>query len=80
MSTEMHRLHTITMAFKTYTTEGLRRYNIKNYRPTFRIKDIKSLDVDFNDSSWLFVADNNEDIPFFRFRKFWRKYINGIDD
>lgn len=80
MSAEMHRLHTIAMSFKTYTTEGLRRYNIKNYRPTFRIKDIKSLDVDFNDSSWLFVADNNEDIPFFRFRKFWRKYINGIDD
>lgn len=80
LAAEMVRLHTITMAWKTYTPEGKRRYKVKNYKPTFRLKDIHKYDIDYSDPSWLFVADNNEDVPFYNIRRFWRRYINGIGD
>lgn len=75
---EMYRLHTVAMAWKTYTREGKRRYAVKYYRPTFRLSDIPNWNVDFSDPTWLFVARNNEDSHFFRLRKFWNKYITGI--
>lgn len=75
---EIYRLHTVAMAWKTYTKEGKRRYAVKHYRPTFRLSDIPAWDVDFSDPTWLFVARNNEDTPFFRLRRFWNKYITGI--
>lgn len=77
-SAEIIRLHTIAMAWKTYDINGNRRYAIKHYRPTFHISDIKKWDVDYNDSRWLYVANNNADVPFFHLRRIWRKYINGI--
>ncbi len=79
-SAEIVRLHTIAMAWKTYTIDGKRRYKIKHYRPTFRICDIKDWDVDFNDTRWLYVANNNEDVPFYRMRLLWRKYVNGVGE
>lgn len=75
---EVIRLHTIATTWKTYTLDGRRRYKIKNYKPTFRIADIKDWDVDYNDSRWLYVAENNQDTPFYRLRKFWRRYVNGV--
>lgn len=77
-SAEFIRLHTIAMAWKTYDEEGRRKYKIKNYRPTFRLCDVKKYDVDYNDPTWLYVADNNEDSPFYKIKHLWRKYINGI--
>lgn len=79
LGSEIYRLYTIAMAWKTYDREGKRLYKIKHYTPTFRIKDIKKWDVDYNDSRWLFIANNNEDKPFYRFKKFWHKYISGLD-
>lgn len=61
------------MAWKTYDREGKRLYPIKHYRPTFRLRDLKDWDVDYSDTSWFAVAENNQDRPFFRTRKFWRK-------
>lgn len=78
MSAEFIRLHTILMAWKTYDEEGRRKYKIKHYKPTFRLCDIPKFDVDYNDMKWLYVADNNEDVRFYKLRKFWRKHINGI--
>ncbi|MCC8119064.1 MAG: hypothetical protein LIP09_10025 [Bacteroidales bacterium] len=76
---EMHRIFTITMAWKTYDREGKRLYPIKNYRPTFRLKDFKDWNVDYTDLHWISVSQNNEDRPFFRLRRFWRRYISGND-
>ncbi len=80
MAAEIHRLYTIAMAWKTYTRDGRRRYPIKNYQPTFRIRDAHKWDVDYNDSQWFYVSINNQDQPFYAIRRFWRKYINGIGD
>lgn len=73
MTDEMHRIYTITMAWKTYDTNGKRLYPIKNYRPTFRICDLRKWTVDYNDLSWLAIADNNQDRAFFNTRRLWRK-------
>lgn len=78
LSAEIVRIHTMAMAWKTYHSNGKRRYAIKHYTPTFRLRDLHKWDIDFNDPKWLRVADNNEDVRFYRLRRFWRKYINGI--
>lgn len=73
LSDEIYRIFTITMAWKTYDREGKRLYPIKHYRPTFRLRDLKDWTVDYSDLSWLAIAENNQDRPFFRTRKLWRK-------
>lgn len=73
LSDEIYRIFTITMAWKTYDREGKRLYPIKHYRPTFRLRDLKDWTVDYGDTSWFNVAENNQDRPFFRTRKLWRK-------
>lgn len=78
LSAEIVRLHDVTMAWKTYDREGRRLYKIRNYRPTFRLRDIDSWDVDFNDPIWLSISSCNQDSRFWRLRRFWRKYMNGI--
>lgn len=75
---EFNRMYRIIMAWKTYDRSGRRLYDIKNYKPTFRLKDLKDWDVDLNDTEWLFVSINNQDRPFYRLKRFWRKHINGI--
>lgn len=73
LTDEIYRIFTITMAWKTYDTEGRRLYPIKHYRPTFRLRDLKNWKVDYNDLSWFSVANNNQDRPFFHTRRLWRK-------
>lgn len=77
LTDEIYRIFTITMAWKTYDSEGCRLYPIKNYRPTFRLRDLKDWEVDYNDLNWLAIADNNQDRPFFKTRRLWRK-ITGL--
>lgn len=72
-ASEIHRLHTVTMAWKTYDANGHRLYKIKNYRPAFRLKGICDWNVDFNDPLWLEVARFNEDKPLFKLRRLFSK-------
>ena len=74
---EIYRIFTITLAWKTYDTNGRRIYPIKNYRPTFRIRDMRTWDVDYSDLNWLDIAKHNQDKPFYHTRRFWRK-ITGF--
>lgn len=75
LSAEVMRIYRVAMAWKTYDANGRRLYKIKHYHPTFRLRDIKDWDVDFNDRNWLMVAANNEDRPFFKARRLWQKLI-----
>ncbi len=79
-SAEIVRFHTISSAFKTYDNRGYRRYKIKHYRPAVRFSDAKTTEVDYNDPTWLYIADNNQDTPFFRLRNLYRRFIIGIGD
>ncbi|MCM1111196.1 MAG: hypothetical protein NC336_08310 [Clostridium sp.] len=80
LAAEIHRLYTIAMAWKTYSRDGHRLYKIKHYRPTFRVSDIRKWNVDFGDSHWLWIAENNEDSMFYNVRRLWRRYVSGIND
>lgn len=75
LSEEIYRVYTITMAWKTYDKRGFRRYPIKNYRPTFRLRDLKDWDVDYNDRHWLKVSGFNQDVPFFRIKRYFRNLL-----
>ncbi len=77
LEAEIFRLHTVTMAWKTYDALGKRRYPVPDYTPTFRFSDMPNWDVDYDDSSWLYVAKNNEDTPFFRLRSAWKKLLHA---
>ncbi|MDE7376517.1 MAG: hypothetical protein K2N16_06690, partial [Muribaculaceae bacterium] len=76
---EIHRVYTMTMAWKSYDRNGNRLYPIKNYKPTFRISDFKDWDVDYSDMHWMMVAENNADRPFFKLHRFWNRYVTGAD-
>jgi hypothetical protein len=80
LTAEIARIYTIAMAWKTYDNKGHRRYNIKHYKPIFRLRDLSKWDVDFNDSNWLAIARHNEDRPFYRLKRVWSKYIKGIGE
>lgn len=75
LSAEIYRLHTMAMAWKTYDSQGRRRFKIKHYQPTFRLCDVHKWQIDFNDNNWLSINDFNADKPFFRLRRFWKKHI-----
>lgn len=73
LASEIVRIYTITMAWKAYDKDGKRLFKVKNYRPTFRFDDIEKANVDYGDATWLHVAANNEDKPFFHLRRFLRR-------
>lgn len=74
LAAEIHRIFTVTMAWKTYTRDGKRLYPIRNYIPTFRLQDIKKWDVNYDDPQWIYISVNNEDKPFYRIKRL----INAI--
>lgn len=75
---EINRIYTYAMTWKTYEKTGKRRYKIKYYKPTFRLEDMETWGIDYNDPIWLYVSKVNEDSRFFKVRTFWHKYIIGF--
>lgn len=73
LASELYRIHTITMAWKTYDRNGHRLYPVKHYRPTFRLRDLRNWTVDYDDAHWLGVARFNEDKRFFRVQRLWER-------
>lgn len=80
MRSEIMRLFTIAITSKTYNRQGHRLYKIKNYKPSIGLLDLFSSDVDYSDNVWLYVSKNNEDQPFFRLKRMWRKYVKGYEN
>lgn len=78
LMSEVGRIYTVVMAWKTYTRDGKRRYKVKYYLPTFRLRDMPDWDVDYNDPTWLFVSAINEDRLFYRIRTLWYRYVSGV--
>lgn len=78
LAAELSRIYTITMAWKAYDKSGRRLYEIKHYKPTFRLRDMHNWSVDYNDTNWLYVAHINEDKPFYKLRRLWHKITKGL--
>lgn len=75
---ELERIYKIALTWKTYDIKGNRLYDMKHYRPTFRLRDMKNWDVDYNDSRWLYVSKINSDSRFYLLQNLWNKYVCGI--
>ena len=75
---ELERIYKIALTWKTYDIKGIRLYDMKHYRPTFRLRDMKNWDVDYNDSRWLYVSKINSDSRFYLLQNLWNKYVCGI--
>ncbi len=73
LNSEFARIYRIAMAWKTYDRDGKRLYKFKHYRPTFRLKDIRNWEVDYNDGHWLSVGRLNEDSYMFRLRRLLKR-------
>ncbi len=76
LTAEIRRIYTVAMAWKTYDEHGRRLYGIKHYRPTFRLRDLRKWDVDYDDGRWLDISMLNQDSTLFGLRRFWRKIIS----
>lgn len=61
LNAEIYRVYTVAMAWKAYDRDGRRRYPIRRYRPTFRLRDAHKWDVDYEDPIWIKIAHTNED-------------------
>ncbi len=70
---EIKRIYDVAMAWKTYDRDGKRLYDIKHYQPTFRLRDIRKWDVDYNDETWLRVRQINQDKPLYALRRLFAR-------
>lgn len=77
LESELRRIYTVTLTWKTYSPNGSRLYAIRNYRPTFRLRDLHKWDVDYNDKNWLMVAAVNQDKPFWHLRRLWHRIFGN---
>lgn len=77
LGSELRRIYTVAMAWKTYDKNGRRLYPIRHYRPTFRLRDMRKWDVDYNDPNWVYVSQINQDKHFYHLRRLWNKIITG---
>ncbi len=67
------RLATIMLTEKIFDERGFRKLRLRNYRPTFTLKDVRESKLDFQDNKWLKVSMFNSDDKLFRLRRVIRK-------
>ncbi len=75
MTADLIRLATIMITSKMYDSEGRRLNNIRSYRPTFHMSDLRHAKMDFQDDKWIAVSEFNEDTPFYKLKRFWQLFI-----
>lgn len=74
---ELNRIYKVAMAWKTYDERGKRLYAIKHYKPTFRLRDVKSWDVNYDDGHWLTVDRMNEDNFWYPVKRLFNKRMRA---
>lgn len=73
MVSDLTRLATIIVTNKIYTEDGQRRVGLKSYRPSFTLAEVRESKLDFQDNKWIEIASFNADVPFYRYKKWWRQ-------
>jgi len=71
LNAEIYRVYTVTMAWKAYDRQGRRRYPIRRYRPTFRLRDAHKWDVDYEDPIWMKISRTNQDSAWWFISRFF---------
>lgn len=74
---DMSRLTTIMLTEKTFDERGYRKSQIRNYRPSFNLIDVRRSDLDFQDDKWLNISLFNSDTPFYGFKRWWRNLLSS---
>lgn len=77
LGNELYRIYAVTMAWKTYDRNGRRLYPIKNYKPTFRLRDLSRWDVDYDDMRWIRIFSDNQDDSLFGIKYFLSRIFGG---
>ncbi|MEG1539717.1 MAG: hypothetical protein RR383_07205 [Muribaculaceae bacterium] len=77
---ETYKLYTALLAKKSYSLNGKRLFSVKDYKPVFDFRDMKRLNIDYGDSKWMLLSVLNEDTKFYKLKKLWFKYIEGLLD
>ena len=47
-------------------------------KPKFSFWELRTTDVDFNDSRWMLLSRFNKDLTFFALRRAWYQYVEGL--
>ncbi len=71
---DLTRLATIILTEKTFDEDGFRKMGLKNYQPSFTLKDVEESNLDFQDDKWIHVSMFNSDTSFYKLKKWWREH------
>lgn len=77
LARELKRITTIAITAKTYDYNGHRKHPVRHYRPTFKLNDLFTVDVDYNDNRWLTVNAVNADSRLYHLRRLWSRLAKG---
>lgn len=68
------RLATIILTEKIFNEDGFRKNGLRSYSPTFNLYDVRNSTLDFQDDKWIRVSLFNSDTPFFKIKRWWRRF------
>ena len=75
---ELHRIYTVMQTSKVYDLSGKKLVELEGYKPKFAFRELRTTDVDFNDSRWMLLSRFNKDLTFFALRRAWYQYVEGL--
>lgn len=61
---ELHRIYTVMQTSKVYDLSGKKLVELEGYKPKFSFWELRTTDVDFNDSRWMLLSRFNKDLTF----------------
>lgn len=75
--TDISRMVTIILTQKIFDEKGYRKINIKSYRPSFNLEEVREKNYDFQNDKWIRVSMYNSDTRGFQLRRLWGRALNG---
>lgn len=76
---ELYRIYAVMRTSKLYWLDGKRKIGIKGYTPKFSFEELRNTDIDFNDGRWMLLYRFNRDMPFYKLKKTWHRYMEGMN-
>ncbi|MDO4335097.1 MAG: hypothetical protein Q4C37_04605 [Bacteroidales bacterium] len=69
---DLSRLFTIMMTERDFDENGVRKNQIRSYRRSITLADVRKTQIDLQDDKWIHIAHFNSDIKFYKFKKLMR--------
>lgn len=74
---DITRLATIMLTEKTFDEHGFRKSRLRQYKPTFNLREVRDSDLDFQDDKWIKISMFNSDTRLYRLKKWWRRHAGS---